>query len=439
MYEAPKKMTQKKKIELLILVLLIIWGILFIINYMRYTESKAPIFALHVPREYDDGVVDEYISLGYVYRSYKRNSISKEEFVPFWVGLENPEAKPDLPVIDMSYNVPENPRKEDKHRGLLYYYNRKGEFLGTYKCLNSSLDCNKAFSGYDSFNTQNKDALTKLDQQRTLGTLHDKFAFIDDSLEQDYEYGDLNYSRIVYLYRFLDDDENDPEILAKWADVKESTFDENYNLGYGYQNKYIVRSADNGKWGLVEIKESGTIEEIMPYEYDSITYDSDTDYYIVCKDGNWYIYDLDNDKIVSAESVNPIYNVWRNDNMTYWFKTGRDRTVGDETFVDYKIYRIDGKELLNEDKVTQVIERGNCYVYLTSTNNTLNFADYSGEVRYKLKLNFNKMHHNELTHPAFELMGETKGIMIFKVYDGRELKYDFETYSVNTKHWDYNE
>ena len=105
---------------------------------------------------------------------------------------------------------------------------------------------------------------------------------------------------------------NDPEILAKYADVKMSTVDENYDIAYGDNDRYIVKSMDNNKWGLIKILKDGTIETPLEFEYDSITYDIDTDYYILCKNGTWYVYDLYKKEVVSVESSNPIYNVWRN-------------------------------------------------------------------------------------------------------------------------------
>lgn len=439
MYQAPKKLSKQKMIELVILLVCIVWGLLFIFNYLRYNDGKPPIFALHFNRKYDDGFVDEYISLGYIYRSYNRNSITREEFVPFWVLLENPEPAPDLPVIDMDYNVPENTRKLDKYRGLLYYFNRKGELLGTYKCLNSTMDCNKAFGGWDDFNTLNNDPVTALETPKNLGMIHEKFAFVDDSVSQQVKYGDPTYSRTVYLYRFFDEDDYDPEILAKYADVKMSTVDENYDIAYGDNDRYIVKSMDNNKWGLIKILKDGTIETPLEFEYDSITYDIDTDYYILCKNGTWYVYDLYKKEVVSVESSNPIYNVWRNKNNTYYFKVGIDRTVGKESFTDYKIYRIDGKEFLNVDRVTQIVEKDSYVMYLTSKDNKLHFIDYGKVERYVVQLYFSQMKHTELTHPAFEIFAENKNAIILRVYKGRELKYDYDSVSVNTLRWDFNE
>lgn len=435
MYQEPQKMSSKKKIELAVLLILIFWGILFIFNYVRYTQSKPLFLAVHTKTEYEDGVVEEYMSLGYTYRSYKRNSITREEFVPFWVLRENPESESDLPKALTDYNIPENPSHRDKFRGLLYYYNIQGELLGTYKCINSSGECEKAFGGYDFYNIINKDPITRLKKQHTLGSIHNKFAFIDDSFPQESKYGDLTYNRIVYLYQFLTDD---PVIMAAYADVKESTYDENYEVAAGENNRFIVKSIENGKWGIISISEAGTIEEVLPFEYDSINYDADTSYYIMCKDDSWYVYDLYNKKKVSAESVDVIYDVWRNDNLTYYFKTGRDRTVGTESFVDYSIYRIDGKKFLSGDRITQIVVRSNCVFYLTEKDSTLHFIDYSGEEKYKLKLAFSKVDHDDFSHPAFEIFYEMNGVITFRVYKGRELSYSFDTYSVNTKHWEYN-
>ena len=222
MYQEPVKLSKKKKIEILLLILAILWGILFIINYVRYTHSQPLILAIHTTIDYDDGTVDEYISFGYIYRQYSRNAKKGEELVPFWKAREEPEARPDLPVVPKDYEIPDdNYSMADKHRGLLYYYDSKYEFVGAYKCLNTASDCNKAFGGYDDYNIINKDPLTALEEQHVMGNIYDKFAFVDDSEKQDKKYGDAGYSRTVYLYQFLLDDR---KILAKYADVKDSTY-----------------------------------------------------------------------------------------------------------------------------------------------------------------------------------------------------------------------
>lgn len=436
MYEAPKKMDLKKKIELGILLVAIFWGVLFVINYMRYSDSKPPLLSLKVVDDnYDDGKVIEYISLGYIYRSYQREAINKEEFVPFWVLKERPDVEPDLPKPYTGYEVPENISAEDKFRGLLYYFDNKRKTVGTYKCINTLMDCNKAFSGHDKYNLSSYDVLSTSVNGIVIGNIHEKFAFVDDSLGQDAKYGDSNYSRTIYLYQFL---EEDPQILAKFADVKASTIDDIYNVGYGVDNKYIVKSMSNDKWGIIHISEKGTITEELPYEYDSITYDIDTNYYIVCKNDVWFVYDLNNNKVVSAESVEPIYDVWRNGNMTYYFKTGRHRTVGNESFTDYNLYRMDGSEFLVKDRVTAILPRDKYIMYLTNNDKVLHFIDYSTEEKHKIKLYFTDLSDSQYTNPAFEINYEKKGVITFKVYKQRSNSNEYDYVSVNTQYWDYN-
>lgn len=434
MYNEVPKMTTKKKIEIAGLIIAIVWLLLFIFNYVRYTQSKSLLLSIHTKQEYEDGYVEEYIGLGYIYRKYQRNALSKEEFVPFWVGRVTLESADDLPKPHTGYEVPDNPAAHSKFRGLLYFFDDRRDVIGTYKCINTVSDCNIATGGYDHYNTKNKDPLTQT-KEHTLGNIHGTYAFIDDSYTQDSEYGDPSYTRTIYLYKFID---GETEILARYADVKESTYDEDKELAGGDLSKYIVKNYDNNKWGLINISEKGNIEEILPFEYESITYDPDTKYYILCKDGVWTIYDLNNQKTVSNEIDEPIYDVWRNSNLTYYYKTGKDRVVGDEEFVDYKIYRIDGKEFLNKDKVIEIIERSNFVAYLTAEDKVLHFIDYSGEEKYKIQLQFTELDYNYLTNPAFEIWYEKEGIVVFRVYEGRDKSYTYENITVNTNHWEYN-
>lgn len=433
MYQKPVEITKRKIIEVLALVLVLLWSILFIFNYVRYSNSKPLLLAIHKVIEYEDGYVNEDVSFGYIYRSYNRDCIKGEELVPFWVSRKNPEGKPNLPKVDTDYEVPDNIRRQDKYMGLLYFYNRSGKLMGTYKCINTVRDCNKAFGGKDYYDIVNKDPITALEEPHTLYTVHDKFAFVDDSMEQPAQYGDPAYERIIYLYKFVEKEE---EILARFADIKESNFDEDHNVATGDGNKFIVKDFDSGKWGVINLKESGDIEQVLPYEYDSVNYDADTGYYILAKDNIWYVYNLAKNEKVSVDSMDPIYNVWRNTNMTYYFKTGRERTIGNNSFIDYKIFRIDGRQFLSTDRVSQIIERPTYVMYITNTDNVLHFMDYSGEEKYKYQLYFSEMHHTKLTNPAFKIAYEFEYSITLDIYEGRELSYNPKRISVNVRTWD---
>lgn len=438
MYQAPVKMSMKKKLEIVGLILAILWAILFIVNYSRYSSSKPLILALHKTIEYEDGTVEEYTSIGYVYRRYSRNSIKGEELTPIWVGRKNPEPKPDLPTVPTGYDIPEdNYSRADKHRGLLYYYTH-GTLLGTYKCINTDRDCNKAFSGTDEFDIVNKDPLTALKEQHTLGQIYDKFGFVDDSNAQSSKYGESGYARTIYLLQFISED---PKIIAKYSDVKESTFNEDDQRGYGDGSRYIVKSMENSKWGIINIKENGTIEEVLPFEYQSINYDSDTKYYILCKDNKWFVYDLNKKEKVSKDKDDPIYDVWRNNNLTYYIKVGKDRTVGSENFIDYKIYRMndDAEFILKSgERITEIIERESYIAYLTTSDSVLHFMDYGHTEKATIPLKFSEMNHTTITNPAFAIYSEKNNMITFKVYKQRDVidrDTDYEIQSINIKYW----
>lgn len=440
MYKQPQKLSNKKMLQITGLIIAILWSILFIINYLNYAQSKPLILAIHNKIEYDDGYVEEYVSIGYTYRIYARISIAREEFVPFWVMRQNPESQPDLPKVEVIPidEAPSNPKRQDQFRGLLYFYNAKRELAGVYKCVNSNGHCKKAFSGWDKYNTKNKDPLTKIDDKlHTFTTVRDKFAFIDDSVDQSIAYGNDSYQRIIYLYQFTEGEEH---ILAKYADIKESSYDAEHELASGENNRFIVKNMDNDKWGVISISDAGTITEELAFEYDSIEYDADTKYYILCKKDVWTIYDLEKKKQVSGEITEPIYNVWRNGNMTYYYKTGVDRNAGVPPTVDYKVYRLeDSKPFLSLPHVTQIIEKDTCLIYITSDDSILHFMDYGKVERYHIQLAFSELHHTDLNNPAFVIWRETEKYITFRVYKGRALGNDYETHTVNIVNWEYND
>ena len=71
MYEAPKKVSGKKLIEICVLLFLIFWGVILLINYRRYCDTKKPILMIHLKNEYDDGYTDNYVGLFYNIRYYR--------------------------------------------------------------------------------------------------------------------------------------------------------------------------------------------------------------------------------------------------------------------------------------------------------------------------------------------------------------------------------
>ncbi|MBQ8659727.1 MAG: hypothetical protein IJ475_02700 [Bacilli bacterium] len=429
MYTEPIKLTKKKKIELIILIVVALWLVLFGINYFRYSQGKSLFVSIKVISDYEDGSVKEYISLGYVYRIYNRNSITREEFVPFWVLKESPEAKSDLPDTYKDYNVPDNKSKLDKYKGLLYYYVKGEGLVGTYKCINTNTRCEKAKTGHDVYDVINKDPLTRVDVHYNLSVIHKRFAFVDDSREQDKVYGDPGYERTIYLFDIVDN-----VILAKYSDIKENTYDEFYELAYGDDNKFIVKSYDNNKWGIVKVNEDGTVETILDFIYDSINYDVDTGYYTLCLEGKWSIYDLNGNKNIVSDVLNPIYDVWVNNNNSYFYKTGVDVSKEGSNFVNYSIYRIEGDSFLVNENVSEIIARKNYVIYMDRATKSLKVINYTNDLLGEFKLYFTEMEYDDLTHPAFEITKETNDAFFVKVYQGRDLPYDYDDVLIDCKY-----
>ena len=74
-------------IKVVILALIIIWIIIFFIDYFRARQSKEPIFCLsEQTKEYEDGTVYSCTGLGYKMYKYDRSSIDASvEFGPFFI------------------------------------------------------------------------------------------------------------------------------------------------------------------------------------------------------------------------------------------------------------------------------------------------------------------------------------------------------------------
>lgn len=82
-----KKVQKGDIIKVAILALVIIWIIIFFIDYFRARQSKDPIFCIsEQTKEYEDGNVYSCTGLGYKMYRYNRNSIDASiEFGPFFI------------------------------------------------------------------------------------------------------------------------------------------------------------------------------------------------------------------------------------------------------------------------------------------------------------------------------------------------------------------
>ena len=419
------KMSKKKKIELLIIVLVLIWVFSFLIDYVRYVNSKPPILALHMTLKYEDGVTEEYYKIGYVYRIYNRESISGDEFVPFWSHRKGLSIRNGIPETYSDYNVPNNNEKKIKYRGLLYFFdNKRGSLLGTYKCINSLTDCDYAKNGKDIYDIDNKDVFVKK-KATYLEIINNNFVFIDDSKNQFGEEENPNYVKTIYLYNIKYN-----RIIARFGDVKGFVNDSYEEYYHGDEDKYIVKDFDSGKWGLIKILEDGTYKEVLPFEYDSINYDVDTNYYILSKKNKWSVKDLKYDKVILKDQENVIYDVWINFNKTTYFKYGN---ILDDNNVNYSVYRGNGISFLSESNICALKFYSKFIMYIKCDDKKLKFIDYSGKINKTISLYFTEFYDTKDKHSAIEIDKEREDELTFNIYKSSiynsECDYDYYDYN----------
>ena len=410
---------KKKKIEILLLIILFTWALIFLINYINYSNSKPLILAISKTHEYKEGTVKEYISLGYIYRVYNLTNLQREELVPFWVSRKRIENKNGLPITEKDYNVPENEKHSDKYKGLLYYYDTNKTLIGTYKCLNSVRNCDKAIGGKDEYDIYNADPIYKR-EETYIDTIYDKYAFIEDGRGQELKNGETTADRTIYLF-----DIKKNELLAEYSDIK-SSFKDEYTKKYsGDRNNYILKNTE-GKWGLIHIDEEGKQQETLPYEYDSINYDDDTGYYILSKNKKWFIYSLDVNDIISYQFDEVIYDIWINSNQSRYIKLGTKNENGE---IRFKIKRIDNTDFISDQEIGSVFVDKDFILYEDITESKIKIVNYGKDILQEYPLFFTELTKDELHHPAYELEEDNKTIKI-KIYDGRELinKYNIYTF-----------
>ena len=84
-----KRKILKRRI-IVIIILLIFLGYLGILlnDIRRFHNGENPLITLSSStKEYDDGKVETYVSLGWVFRNYTRETINTQELVPFWTPI----------------------------------------------------------------------------------------------------------------------------------------------------------------------------------------------------------------------------------------------------------------------------------------------------------------------------------------------------------------
>ncbi len=361
-----KKKT-KRIIEICLLVLFIGYLVLFLIDYNRSKNSEKPLIVINVrEKEYDDGTVKEYISLGWIYREYRRETITDNEIAPFWskIKYDNElirENEDNLPELE-EYEIPSNPDKLAKFRSILYFYDEE-ELLGTYKCLNSEEDCSIAQNvglEYDA-NPYENNSMSIIDK---------RYVFIDDHRSKNTPVEEP----ITYL---LDLKAN--RLIAAYEGIRYTTLEE--ELGHIDNSKYIAKK--NGLWGIDQVI-LGKVTNKIPFEYDYIKYDSNTKLYILKKGNEWFTLNIETNEY-SVPFTKQITATYKYDDN---YVIGINTTDKDTLKTNYELYNLMGEKIINKENIDYLNIFSNYIVY--ANNLELHIISYAGdELIAPLKLYFN--------------------------------------------------
>lgn len=422
-----KAMKKKKRIiEVTILSIIVLWISVFIIDYVRYKNSKQPLLVIAAKTtDFADGSVEEYYSLGWVYREYKRKAIGDIEMTPFWKSMRRPEAKGPLPEAASNYEVPDNPEFLDEYKGIIYFYDYSS-LIGTYKCLNTSTSCTKAVSGHDEYNIKAIDLETKLDAEPKFNIYDHRYAFIDDSLPQSANANEKQYTRTIYLF-----DIPNNKIVGQYRNAKYSTINKDKEAD-GYLGRFIVQEI-NGKWGVIEPTGNGP-HTIIPFEYDSINFNEATKSYIVKQDGKWFIYNDETDEI-SNKFDDIILEAYQASGNIY-IKTVKTREIGIDTINNYYLHDANGNSLINQDNILSIQIHDSFISYVTK-DGILKVMDLTGKdvLGTGLKLYYTSFKTDDENVPAYNLFTYITSDVLITIRKENSEDSVCERYIYNSLNW----
>ena len=377
-----KKKKRKKKILIrriiaIVLLLIIVAYLGILLNDIRrFHKGDHPLITTSVDiKEYDDGKVETYKSLGWVFRYYYRETINTQEIAPIWSKIQMDDIlnrivyDETLPEVETDYEIPDNFNKSSKVGSVLFFYDKNKNLLGTYACVLSKSDCEIATSAYLSEDKNDRNDYTQM------SIIDDRYVFISEYKSR---YTSVE-EKVVYLY-----DIYAKHILAQYQDVRYAYLEyDDVNNAYTMidSSKYMVKK-DN-YWGIDEVIK-GQVRKYEDYVYKYINYDSNTKLYVFKnKNNGWIVYDA-NTKVYSSpikEAISYIHYI--NGKMYIVAYTNND----DYLTKTYYLYNQDATNVLTKENIDDLVAYDNFLVY--TKDNLLYVINYDGiEVISSIKLFF---------------------------------------------------
>ena len=354
-----RKVLRRRICAVIFLLILLSYFVILLIDTGRYKNGLKPLITIkEETKEYDDGTVKTYYSLGWIFREYNRETIKDSEMVPFWKEIRmddvlNRVNDGNLPAIETDYIIPDNSQMYEKVSGVLFFYNGE-ELLDTYKCLWSEYDCEITSSTIYPEDTDQLDPVK-------MGVIDNRYVFIREYRSR---YTEVEESTI-YLY-----DIKAKKLIAEYEDIRYSTIGDD-NKGYIDSSKYIIKK--NGKWGIDQVVK-GKVTNYVDYLYDEINYDPSSKRYIFHDSNGYLVYDAFSNTKTSyiPEAISNIYVV--NDEVYMMTKVPNEEEFN--TYF-YKVYNSAGTNIFSDDTILYLEIFSNFMVYIK--NKEVCIVDFNGQ------------------------------------------------------------
>lgn len=372
---------KKRIIAIVILVLIVLYLGLFLNDIRRFHKGEKPLITISQKvKEYDDGKVETYTSLGWVFRYYLRETINQNEIAPIWSKIKKDNElnrtiiDQDLPELETNYTIPDNISKKEKEKGVLFFYDKDENLLGTYKCVLSENDCEVATSAVLDEDNNVRDYNTKMD------IINNRYVFIKEVKNANTQAEEKH----VYLY-----DINAKHLIAGYQDVRYTTSytdDNNKSHGLIDNTKFIIKK--NDLWGIDEVLK-GRISHFEECKYQYIGYNTETNLYVfeTAKDNwganKWIAFDA-NKKLYTAPINEKIDSFYYKNDRIYLLAYVKNETTGKK---NYLLYNQEGENVLVKEDIDDLKAYDKFLVY--TKDQYLYLIDYDGkELISSIKLNF---------------------------------------------------